>query len=114
MTPTINAEQNDLGSCHFARVDGSSTYSLDILVQQHVPSLCRTDSEKLAGIGTSAVSCTVEHSGSSLVEQIDAQVRDLHFTSVLTIRNVKLSTAQQQTQRDAFHRAAEQIAGNLF
>ena len=114
VTSTVLAKSADSGTCHFSRQDGDATYSLDIMVQQDLPSPCRADKEKLAGLGTAATGCTVEHSNAALIEQIDAQVRDQHFASVLEIRGAKLSMVQQQTFRSLFHQAAEQIAGNLF
>ena len=111
---TINAGQTDFGTCHFSRKEGNATFSLDIMVQEKLPSACRNGSEKLVGIGTAASGCTVEHSSASLVEQVDGQVRDVRFVAIMSMRDVKLSEPQQEAQRKLFHQAAEQIAGNLF
>lgn len=114
VTSAVQATDVAAGSCHFSRLHNSAQYELNIYVAQNDLWTCPAASDKLVGIGTGAVQCGVTRSSADVMEQIDGQVRDLHFTITLSTKGTTLSTAQRQAQREALRRAAEQIAGNLF
>lgn len=102
------------GSCHFLRRQAATTYELSVEVAQPLTDSCPPDSQKPIGIGTGALQCSVTPSPTHFTEQIDGQVRALHFRVAISTSGIRLSTAQRQSQRENLRRAAEEVAGNLF
>ena len=114
VTSLVQGDGETSRSCQFIRKHNAVLYELDIFVAQEGVSVCPPASEKLIGIGTGAVQCSVTHSSTDVMEQIDGKVRDLRFKAILTTKGIKLSASQRESQREALRHAAEQVAGNLF
>lgn len=110
----VDAADSSTGSCHFTKQQDGSAFSFDVSVGLPGVQSCPANSEKLVGIGTGAVECSVSHSANDVAEQIDGEVREQRFEAVLSRKGKRPSTAQRQSLREDLRRAAEQIAGNLF
>ena len=102
------------GSCHFTRRQNATSYELSIYLTPHGLSSCPIGSVKLSGVGTDAVECAASRSAVAIYNQVDGQVRDLHFTVVYETKGMRLSHEHRDAQRDGLRRIAEQVAGNLF
>ncbi len=114
VTNSVVAADDTSGSCRFLRGQAAATYELFVEVAEPPKETCPHDSQKLIGIGTGALQCSVTQSPTHVTEQIDGQVRALHFRVAISTSGIRLSTTQRQSQRENLRRAAEEVAGNLF
>jgi hypothetical protein len=113
VSAVIKLTPPDQGSCAFSRREGTTTYVLEVVVENASHTICPPTSTKLPGIGNEAVACRLQRSPNEAVEVISSRVRTLYFTVSLTSRGPSKPTSPLDNQKDIVERAAEQVAGNL-
>jgi hypothetical protein len=117
---TAQSESNWQGSCHFTRLTGGSSRSIDIQISKVKMHPCPDGSPKVEALGNEAVQCIRPGPSGGQMNTIAGRMRDAYFE--ITMTGVPDATREEPASArpvdpysaTLLERIAEQVVGNLY